>query len=227
MAKFRRLLRQMTMMGVLVMAGVASAGSLTVKTGDLEVSSAAATASGSGSSAAGKVDGQSVVFDRVLPGERYDVSIKTKQGNELRLIDTSWHSDEAADTSAKPLDDEDRAAIQSIVSEIKTFTNHNEIRYLSGTSQRAVAIVECWRDSDFHARKNDEVIWRTEVWYFENQAGGWAKVQQQNRVLDRQRFKSVDAFEAYRKPLKWIGIDVGLRIERGKDAVVEYKQPAP
>lgn len=208
---------------VALTAGAAMAGSLTVKTGDLQVASATATASGSGSATQGKAEAKSVVFDRVLPGERYDVSLKTKQGSELRLIDTSWHSDEAADPDAKPLDDEDKFAIQAIVKEIKTFTNHNEIRYLSGTSQRAVAIVECWRDTDFHARKNDEVIWRTEVWYFENQAGGWAKVQQQNRVLDRQRFKSVAAFEAYRKPLKWIGIDAGLKIERGKDAVVEYK----
>ena len=48
------------------------------------------------------------------------------------------------------------------------------------------------------------IIWRTELWYFEFQAGGWAKVNQQAKVLDRQRFANPDAYRAYVNKLRWV-----------------------
>lgn len=199
---------------------------LTVRTGETEIRSARAVASGSKTEAKGKIDKREVVFDKLLPGESYDLTLTQPDNSQLRLIDLSWYADlpPAADAPG-PLTDEDKAAIGQILTGIKAFTNKNTILTLVGNADRAVALVELIRDTDFHARKGDEIIWRIEVWYFEFQAGGWAKVQQQNRIVERERFKSADAFEAHRKPLKWIGIEKGLRIEHGKDTVVDVGKP--
>lgn len=192
-----------------------------MQTGDLEVASATATASGSKTVAEGTVEKGQVIFPKVLPGEGYDVAIRTRPGPVLRLIDLSWHTPTIpSEPAAEPMAEEDRQAIEAILRDIKAFTNKNRFLHLSGDSQRATALVELIRDSDFHARKGDEVIWRIEVWYFENQAGGWAKTQQQNRVVERKRFASTAEFEAHRKPFVWIGIDKGLKIERGKDSLI-------
>ena len=70
-------------------------------------------------------------------------------------------------------------------------------------TRSAVGLVELIRDRDFHAGKG-EVIWRAETWYFEFQNGGWAKVSQQNKLLDRQRFKSADDYVAYVSKLRFV-----------------------
>ena len=202
------------------------AETLTIATPEVDVSAARAQAAGSKTEANGMISTGKVVFEKLLPGESYDVTLTQPDQKQLRLIDLSWYADlPPADTEPGPLKDEDRAAIHDILTNIKAFTNKNTLLTLVGNADRAVALVELIRDTDFHARKADEIIWRVEVWYFEYQAGGWAKVQQQNRIIERQRFKSTAAFEAYRKPLTWIGIEKGLRIEKGKDATVNLPEP--
>jgi hypothetical protein len=202
-------------------AALAPASTLTVMTSGNEFSSAAATGSSEGSkSVAGKITKDRIVFDKLLPGEHYDLTLTNAAAEITRLVDLSWYSDAAADPKAAPLDDEDRAAIKAILTDIKTFTNKNQIVTLVGTGERAVGLVELIRDTDFHANKGGEIIWRMEVWYFENQAGGWAKVQQQNRLIERVRFESSEAMEKYRKSIKWIGLPWGLKMERGKDATI-------
>ncbi len=202
-----------------LLATFTRAETLTIQTGDTAVQSATARANASKTSVDATVTKDKVQFDKLLPGERYDVSLQTPTGQQLRLLDVSWYADLAPEP-ADPMDDDDRAAINEILSGIKAFTNKNTILQLAGDSQHAVAIVELIRDTDFHARSGDEIIWRIEVWYFENQAGGWAKVQQQNRVIERERFKSAEEFEARRKKIQWIGIASGLKITRGENATI-------
>jgi len=212
-------------LGVLVACVAVRAESLTIRTGEADAVSARSIAAGTKTEAQGTVEKGQIVFPKLLAGERYDIAITTRAGPVLRLIDLSWYATLPANANAEPapdpLSDDDRQAIQEILRDIKTFTNKNAFLHLIGDSTRAVGLVELIRDTDFHARQGDEIIWRIEVWYFENQAGGWAKVQQQNRVVERERFKSADAFEAHRKPFKWIGIEKGLMIERGKASIVE------
>ncbi len=213
---------------LLVFVTSTHAETLTVRTGETEIRSASAVASGSKTQAKGKIDKREVVFDKLLPGESYDLTFTQPDNTQLRLVDLSWYADLPPATDAPgPLTDEDKAAVAEILSGIKAFTNKNAILALAGDAERAVALVELIRDTDFHARKGDEIIWRIEVWYFEFQAGGWAKVQQQNRIVERERFKSTDAFEAHRKPLKWIGIEKGLRIQKGQDQTLDLKTRMP
>jgi hypothetical protein len=196
------------------------AETLTIRGVDAALVSARAVAWGSKSEAQGTIGKENVVFDKLLPGERYDITLTARDARQLRLIDLSWYAPLPA-AEPGPMTDEDRAAIEEILTGIKTFTNKNTMLHLVGNADRAVALVELVRDTDFHARKGDEIIWRIEVWFFEFQAGGWAKVQQQNRVVERERFKSAEAFEAHRRPLTWIGIEAGLQIQQGRDATLD------
>ncbi len=206
---------------LLILAGLARAESLTIDIGDAPMKSAKALGAGSKSATPGTVADRIVRFDKLLPGERYDVTLTPPDGKQLRLIDLSWHSDAApASPNPEALSDDDKAEITSIVKEIKSFMNKNDIVQLVGNADRAAAIVELTRDTDFHARAGDEIIWRVEVWYFENQAGGWAKVQQQNRVIERVRFKTRTEYDKTRTSMQWIGIEKGLHIVRGEDARV-------
>lgn len=202
---------------------VAQAESLTIELGDAPIRQATARPVGGRNESAGVVADGKATFNDLQPGQRYDVTLTRTEGIQLRLLDCSWYNDipPAAPTPG-PLSDDDRAEITAIVKEIKAFTNKNEIVQLLGDADRAVAIVELTRDTDFHARAGDEIFWRIEVWYFENQAGGWAKVQQQNRVIERVRFKSREDYEKTRSSLRWIGIDKGLHIRRGEDAKVAF-----
>lgn len=210
---------------LLVLASITAAAraeSLTIDLGSTQVASATATAHGAKTTVDGSIKDQQATFTKLLPGERYDVRLTRPDGQQLRLLDTSWHADTPpANPNPEALSDDDKAEITAIVKEIKSFMNKNEIVQLVGNADRAVAIVELTRDTDFHARAGDEIIWRIEVWYFENQAGGWAKVQQQNRVIERVRFKSREEYEKTRASMQWIAIEKGLHVRRGEDARVK------
>ncbi len=41
-----------------------------------------------------------------------------------------------------------------------------------------------------HTAEGTQVIWRVEIWYYEYQHGGWERVANQERVLQRQRIPS-------------------------------------
>lgn len=203
----------------------AKAESLTLQADTAQITSVIAKGATSGLEKSGKIDKDAIRFDKLTPGEGYDLSLQRKDGKILRLVDLSWYAPLPA-TAEKPqaLTDEDQKAIEQIVTEIKAFTNKNTIIQLSGNADRAVALVELIRDTDWHDRKGQEVLWRIEVWYFEYQAGGWAKVQQQNRVIERHRIASPEALDVKRKPFIWRGIETGLRVEKGKDSVVKVQE---
>ncbi len=203
------------------LVSITRAESLTVQTDTPQITSASAKGTTSGLEKTGKIEKDAVRFDNLSPGEGYDLSIKQKDGKILRCIDLSWYAPlPASPDKPEPITDEDKKAIEQIVTEIKAFTNKNTIVQLSGNAGRAVALVELIRDTDWHDRKGQEVLWRVEVWYFEYQAGGWAKVQQQNRVIERERIANPEALEAKRKPFIWRGFETGLRIVKGADATV-------
>ena len=47
-------------------------------------------------------------------------------------------------------------------------------------------LLELMRTRRFHASAG-AVVWRVELWYFQNQFGGWEKLPNQERVLRRER----------------------------------------
>ena len=145
-------------------------------------------------------DGQVLKAD-VQPGRPLEVH--SKDGTRLIGVDMSWYAP-VPQTAAKPaeLSDDDRKNIQELCT-VPSFYDRCEILLLAGNADRAVALMQLVRDRDFYAGKG-EVIWRAELWYFEFQNGGWAKVSQQNKVLDRQRFASREKYLEYVRPIRFL-----------------------
>jgi hypothetical protein len=188
------------------------AGNLTVTLPpDVKVADATATPDGA-AAIDGKIAADKVTFTDVPTDTPLNVSLKLADGTQLQGVDMGWYSDEPADTDATPLTDDDREAVRAIVQDIPSFYNRSAILALNGDHSRVVALVELVRDSDFHA-SGGNVVWRIELYYFKFQYGGWEKVQQQNKLLRRERFESVNAYHAATDKLKWSpnlgGISVG------------------
>jgi len=173
-------------------------------------------------------DGQAVRAERA---EGKPLSATLKDGTRLIGVDMSWYAP-VAEAKAKPgeLADDDRKAIQEICT-VPSFYDRCEILLLQGDADRAVGLMQLVRDRDFHAGKG-EVIWRAELWYFEFQNGGWAKVSQQNKVLDRQRFATREKYLDYVRPIRFVpklgGIKASendTRIELLADDVKQFVRP--
>jgi hypothetical protein len=95
-----------------------------------------------------------------------------------------------------------------------------------------VALTRLIRDTNFHADKGGEVIWRIELWYFQFHYGGWEKIGQVNRVLRRERFGSADQFQAATAKLRWTPELGGIRLAKDHASTAitlapPATQPAP
>ena len=98
---------------------------------------------------------------------------------------------------------------------VLSFFNHSDPLIVRGTHDRAVMLVDLRRDSAFHSDAGDEVIWRPELWYFEDHHGGWEKVQQTDRNLRRERFPTAAAYHAVVDHLRWVPELGGLKVKLG------------
>lgn len=156
-----------------------------------------------------------VRFENLKAAAPFDVSITLSDGTILQGVNLSWYGLTAAKSDAAPLDDDDRKAITDLIHNPKAFENKQNILYINGDNTRATVLVELIRDKDFHAADGN-IIWRIELWYFENQFGGWAKVAQQNKVLRRERSKDQAAYDAAVKKLKWIPQLGGIKLATDK-----------
>ena len=63
---------------------------------------------------------------------------------------------------------------------------------IAADHQHATVLVELIRTRDFHSDTGGEVIYRVELWYFENLFGGWAKDANTEKVIARVRGKPSD-----------------------------------
>lgn len=140
-------------------------------------------------------DGQMVKVEAGRP-----VDIKLADGKRLVGVDMRWYAKAKGD--GEPLSDDDRKEIDELLT-VPSFYDKTRILHLAGDAQRAVGLVELVRDRDFYAGKG-EVVWRAELWYFEFQNGGWAKVSQQNKLLDRQRFGDHETYRKYVEGLRFV-----------------------
>lgn len=140
-------------------------------------------------------DGEQVAVEAGKPAD-----VKLKDGTRLVGVDMSWYA--KSKPAGEPLADDDRKSIEEILT-VPSFYNKSRLLYLQGDAQRAVGLVELVRDTDFYAGKG-QVVWRVELWYFEFENGGWAKVSQQNKLLDRQRFADHDAYQKYVAAVRYV-----------------------
>lgn len=170
-----------------------------------------ATASALKLETGGKVQGQEVLFTNLLPDTPYDLTIRLKDGTTLQGVDMSWYNEDVSKSPDKPLTDEDRKQIDSLAKDIKSFYDRTDYLHLIGDHDRAVALVQLVRESDFHAGKGN-IIWRIEVWYLKNQYGGWEKTLQQNKVLRRERYDNAGAFREATGKLRFVPELGGIRL---------------
>lgn len=136
-----------------------------------------------------------------LPGDAtYDLGIVTADGARIEGIDLSWHEARLlrlVELRRKQLElpaprphkftRADAKKLLRYVKDLKDFADVRRVLYLKGGGRRAVMLVEAMRVRDFHARKADQLIWRMELWYFQYQYGGWERVANVERVLERHR----------------------------------------
>ena len=129
-------------------------------------------------------------IDNLLPNRQYDLIAWTKDGGG---VETRWeganmdyHRDIKPSTPATP---EDRKAIEAAITEPQQFYDKVRVLGIAADHQHATVIVELMRTRDFYADKGD-VIYRVELWYYENLFGGWAKDKNTERVLSRLRGKA-------------------------------------
>lgn len=200
-------------------AGLASAAgvSLTLQLPEgTKVESATATAAELKLSSPGKLAGQSVVFESLLPATSYTLRLTLADGTVLQGVDMGWHGPEPLQPNAEPMDDEDRKQLQELFDGIKGFENKRRMLHLSGNHDRATVLAELIRDTEFHSDKGGEIIWRVELWYFKNQHGGWEKVQQMSKVLRRERFAGRTEFEKETSKLRWLPALGGIRVDQAE-----------
>ena len=155
-----------------------------------------------------------IKFENLLPSTKYDVIITLEDGTILRGVDMGWYLAEKNPKPAEPLDDEDKTALRELFDGIKAFENKRNMLLFNGTQDRVTVLAELIRDNSFHSAEGSEIIWRIELWYFKNQHGGWEKVQQQNQVLYRERFKSRQIYESSVKKYRYIPELGGLRFTK-------------
>jgi hypothetical protein len=135
-----------------------------------------------------------------LPGDAsYDVCIKTRDGRRIEGVDLEY-ADAAlqrlADVrrrdlgiASRPAGEFTRADADAILKFVRDLTDFMEIKrplYVSGHGTGATVLVELLRTREFHSSGGD-IIWRVELWYFQNNYGGWDRLPNQERVLQRER----------------------------------------
>jgi len=193
----------------------------TIHAGELSVtalspieSASATVATKPPSSIPANIDGPNGIFSDTPADLSLTVQLKLKDGTTLQGVDMGWYSDIPAKPDAAELSADDREAIRAIVQDVPSFYNKSDILLLHGDHDRAVALVQLIRDTDFHSAGGN-IIWRIELYYFKFQYGGWEKVQQQNNIVRRERFKSMDDYKAATEKLRWVAQLGGVRV--GKD----------
>ncbi len=156
-------------------------------------------------------DKTKISFADPVAGAAYEVQLTLKDGTVLQGVDMGWYSRVPDRTDAGEITDDDRDQMKAVFTAGAQFFNLQECTLLKGNHNRAVMLVRLERNSAFHSDTGDEIIWRPELWYFENHHGGWEKVLQTDRVLRRERFKTKADYHAVVAKLKWVPELGGLK----------------
>lgn len=169
----------------------------------VEVTAAQAVVPGSQTlQVTGHIAGGAVTFTGLVPDAAYDLRLTLGDGRVLWGVNLAWYDMEDADAAAGPLSDDDRKEIQDICN-VPSFYDKTQVLYYSGMHDRVTGLIHLLRDRDFHAGKG-EVIWRCEVWFFKFQNGGWEKVNQQTRLMDRRRFATSAEYKKAVQPIRFV-----------------------
>ena len=171
-----------------------------------------------------------------LPGDAtYDVVITTADGRSIEGIDLAFvdarllrlaelRREQLGVPAEEPhrFTQADADAILRYVRELQGFMDLRRPLYVAGHGRRATLLVETMRTREFH-ESDGNIVWRMELWYFEHHSGGWARVDNQSRLLRRVKAS----------PAKWRKIQVEYWPElsvfidaEGNSAAVTFEIPA-
>jgi len=180
--------------------------------------------------------GTGVFVFRNLPGDaNYDVIIRTNDGRSIEGIDLDFADSRLlrlAEVRRKQLSlppelarkftPDDVRELTKYVEDLKDFMDIRRILYLRGHGRRATMLVELMRARDFYARRGGEVIWRIELWYFENHFGGWERTANLEKVLERRRITA----DVWRKVHVEYYPQLSIHVDaKGNSRPVEFKIP--
>lgn len=208
---------------ILGLTGTLEGQTLHVSVADsTRIVSATAEAEGTGVQTKGVVRDGLVVFEKLLPETPYQLRLELRDGTVMQGVDLGWYAPLTDTTPSGELDASGREEIAAIITKVPQFYSRSEMLRLNGNARRATALVQLIRDTAFHGDKAGEIIWRVELWYFEYQAGGWARVSQQNVVLRRERFRDRAAFERATSKLRWMPELGGLRLREGETRKIDW-----
>lgn len=173
-----------------------------------------------------------------LPGDSaYDVQVVAIDGRTYEGIDLDTHDPRMLrlaqmrrqqlglpqDEQPHEFRQEDADALLKYVKDLcqKDFMDQGRVLYVQGHGSRATMLVELMRTRDFYDSAG-KIIWRTELWYFEYQHGGWERMANQERVLHRKRI----APEDWKKIHIEYWPDLTARIDsQGNSAQVKFTIP--
>ena len=150
--------------------------------------------------------------DHLLPGRTYDLVFWTKaeNGEETRWagVTMDYHRPILA---AEGVTAEDRKWLEDFVTQMPAFYDKSRVLHMAADHKHATLLVELARTRDFHSDKGGEIIYRVELWYFENLFGGWAKDKNTESVMVRWRGEGKES------PKRWQFLPElgGLRWMRG------------
>jgi hypothetical protein len=116
-------------------------------------------------------------------GRVYDVRIETATG-WWEGVNLDYHTDIRA---APPATADDLKWISDFITKTPEFYNSCRVLWLAADHQHATALVALQRTTAFVNQKPSETIFRIELWYFENDFGGWIKDNNTEQVLLRYR----------------------------------------
>jgi hypothetical protein len=202
-----------TVLALLAMVSIANAGTITIQLPpDLTVDKATATTEKLPTTIlTGTIKAGVITFTDPIAGSAYEAQLTLKDGTVLQGVDMGWYSRVPDKPNAEELNDDDRQQMKAVFTAGAQFFNVQEATLIRGNHNRAVILVREERTSTFHSDKGDEIIWSPELWYFQNNHGGWEKVLQTDRILRRERFPSRAAYHAVVDKLKWVPELGGLK----------------
>ena len=131
-------------------------------------------------------------IDKLIGGRTYDLILWTTaaDGTITRWEGATmeYHRLITPSTAAT---DADRKAIEALIKDPPQFYDKVRPLRIAADHQHATVLVELMRTRELVANAG-EVIYRVELWYFENLFGGWAKDNNTERVLARFRGQPAD-----------------------------------
>lgn len=122
----------------------------------------------------------------------------------------------------RPCTKADEKQIKIIIEKVPRFFNKCRPLWIAADHHHATALVEMDRTNGFYSAGTGEVIFRVELWYFDNYFGGWAKVNNTEKTMTRWRGPA----NRLRKVWQYLPQLGGIRVPAKGPAVFHAKLPA-